>query len=53
MFERLNHIMKASRGEKYGGGPFGGVQLIVTGDVSFDLRPHHKTDFNSSVNWRL
>jgi len=34
MFERLNHIMKASIGEKLGGGPFGGVQVIVTGDVS-------------------
>lgn len=33
-FERLNMIMKASRGEKYGGGAFGGMQLIVTGDVS-------------------
>lgn len=36
-FERLNHVMKASRGEKYGGGPFGGVQIIVTGDVGL---PH-------------
>jgi hypothetical protein len=34
LFERLNYIMKASRGEKYGGGPFGGVQIVVTGDVS-------------------
>lgn len=34
MFERLNHIMKASIGEKYGGGAFGGIQVIVTGDVS-------------------
>ncbi len=33
-FERLNMILKASRGEKYGGGAFGGMQLIVTGDVS-------------------
>jgi ATP-dependent DNA helicase PIF1 len=33
-FERLNRILKASRGEKYGGGAFGGVQLVVTGDVS-------------------
>jgi ATP-dependent DNA helicase PIF1 len=33
-FERLNMVIKASRGEKYGGGPFGGMQLIVTGDVS-------------------
>lgn len=33
-FERLNMVIKASRGEKYGGGPFGGIQLIVTGDVS-------------------
>ena len=34
LFERLNRIMKESRGEKYGGGPFGGVQIVVTGDVS-------------------
>ena len=34
MFERLNMILKASRGQKYGGGAFGGVQLVVTGDVS-------------------
>lgn len=34
MFERLNEIMKASLGEERGGGPFGGVQIIVTGDVS-------------------
>jgi ATP-dependent DNA helicase PIF1 len=33
-FERLNEIMKASRGEKFGGGPFGGAQVVVTGDVS-------------------
>jgi ATP-dependent DNA helicase PIF1 len=34
LFERLNYIMKASIGEGKGGGPFGGVQIIVTGDVS-------------------
>lgn len=34
-FERLNMIMKASRGAKYGEGAFGGVQLVVTGDVSY------------------
>jgi hypothetical protein len=34
LFERLNYIMKASIGEKNGGGAFGGVQIIVTGDVS-------------------
>jgi ATP-dependent DNA helicase PIF1 len=34
LFERLNHVMKASRGEKYGGGAFGGTQVVVTGDVS-------------------
>ena len=39
-FERLNMILKASRGEKYGGGAFGGVQMIVTGDV----RPPAQTD---------
>lgn len=34
-FERLNEIMKASLGNKNrGGGPFGGVQIVVTGDVS-------------------
>jgi hypothetical protein len=38
LFERLNHVMKASRGERYGGGPFGGVQIIVTGDVSRNNR---------------
>lgn len=35
MFERLNCIMKSSIGEKRGGGAFGGVQVIVTGDVSW------------------
>jgi len=34
VFERLNAIMKYSIGEKRGGGAFGGVQVIVTGDVS-------------------
>lgn len=34
MFERLNEVMKASIGEARGGGPFGGVQIVVTGDVS-------------------
>jgi hypothetical protein len=39
LFERLNYIMKASIGEGKGGGPFGGVQIIVTGDVSiYDRR---------------
>jgi ATP-dependent DNA helicase PIF1 len=33
LFERLNEIMKFSRGETHGGGPFGGCQLVVTGDV--------------------
>lgn len=37
VLERLNHIMKEARGEKYGGGPFGGVQLAVTGDVSIQV----------------
>lgn len=39
-FERLNMVIKASRGEKYGGGPFGGMQLIVTGDVSSKSYSH-------------
>jgi hypothetical protein len=34
LFERLNQIMRASIGEKYGGGAFGGIQIVVTGDVS-------------------
>jgi hypothetical protein len=38
LFERLNHIMKASIGEKHGGGAFGGIQVIVTGDVSLHSR---------------
>jgi len=38
MFERLNHIMNASIGEKRNGKAFGGVQVIVTGDVSLFVR---------------
>jgi ATP-dependent DNA helicase PIF1 len=38
LFERLNYIMKASIGERKGGGAFGGVQVIVTGDVSLHGR---------------
>jgi hypothetical protein len=34
LFERLSEIMKASRGEKGHGRPFGDVQIVVTGDVS-------------------
>lgn len=37
-FERLNAILKHSRGEKHNGGAFGGIQLIVTGDVSVPKR---------------
>ncbi|KAJ4992662.1 ATP-dependent DNA helicase PIF1 [Stagonosporopsis vannaccii] len=37
-FERLNVILKHSRGEKHGGGAFGGIQLIVTGDF-YQLAP--------------
>jgi ATP-dependent DNA helicase PIF1 len=37
-FERLNEVMKAGIGEKYGGGPFGGIQVVVTGDVSHSLK---------------
>jgi ATP-dependent DNA helicase PIF1 len=37
-FERLNEVMKAGIGEKYGGGPFGGIQVVVTGDVSRSLK---------------
>jgi hypothetical protein len=35
VFERLNRIMQESIGAKYGGGPFGGIQVVVTGDVSY------------------
>lgn len=53
-FERLNMVIKASRGEKYGGGPFGGMQLIVTGDVSPILHNYTFTiDEDSSTNCRL
>ncbi|KAJ8118005.1 hypothetical protein OPT61_g936 [Boeremia exigua] len=34
LFERLNMVLKASRGEKYGGGAFGGIQMVVTGDLA-------------------
>jgi hypothetical protein len=36
-FERLNEVMKASRAGK-ATGPFGGVQVVVTGDVSHSTR---------------
>ncbi len=35
MFERLSEVMSAALGNKHGGGPFGGVQIVVTGDVSY------------------
>lgn len=51
MFERLNMIMKASRGEKYGGGAFGGVQVIATGDVSAqNISSSTRSDRHSSTN---
>ena len=43
-FERLNMVIKAARGEKYGGGPFGGMQVIVTGDVSPTSQPQLADD---------
>jgi ATP-dependent DNA helicase PIF1 len=36
-FERLSEVMKASRAGK-ATGPFGGVQVVVTGDVSHSTR---------------
>lgn len=54
LFERLNEIMKASRGEKFGGGPFGGCQIIVTGDVRLlQPYPHCLANHTSSANCRL
>lgn len=37
LFERLNEIMKAAMGAMGGGHPFGGKQVVVTGDVGFLL----------------
>ncbi|CAO2657621.1 Nn.00g037470.m01.CDS01 [Neocucurbitaria sp. VM-36] len=52
LFERLNHIMKASRGEKFGGGPFGGVQIIVTGDFC-QLSPVKPFQYCIGCGWQL
>jgi len=52
LFERLNHIMKASIGEKRGGGPFGGVQVIVTGDFC-QLSPVRPFQYCIGCGWEL
>lgn len=52
LFERLNHIMKASIGEKHGGGPFGGVQVIVTGDFC-QLSPVRPFQYCIGCGWEL
>jgi hypothetical protein len=52
LFERLNHAMKASRGERYGGGPFGGVQVIVTGDFC-QLSPVRPFQYCIGCGWEL
>jgi ATP-dependent DNA helicase PIF1 len=52
LFERLNHIMKASIGEKRGGGPFGGVQVIVTGDFC-QLAPVRPFQYCIGCGWEL
>jgi ATP-dependent DNA helicase PIF1 len=52
LFERLNHIMKASIGEKRGGGPFGGVQVIVTGDFC-QLSPVRPFQHCIGCGWEL
>ena len=54
MFERLNIILKHSRGQKYGGGAFGGMQLVVTGDVSSVMsRSIIMANQHSSINLPL
>jgi hypothetical protein len=54
MFERLNMILKHSRGQKYGGGAFGGMQLVVTGDVSsVTFRSIIMANQHSSINLPL
>jgi len=41
-FERLNEVMKYSRSAKRNGErPFGGVQVVVTGDVSRTMETCH------------
>jgi hypothetical protein len=52
LFERLNHVMKASRGERYGGGPFGGVQVVVTGDFC-QLSPVKPFQYCIGCGWEL
>jgi ATP-dependent DNA helicase PIF1 len=52
LFERLNHIMKASIGEKHGGGPFGGIQVIVTGDFC-QLSPVRPFQYCIGCGWEL
>jgi energy-coupling factor transporter ATP-binding protein EcfA2 len=52
LFERLNYVMKASRGERYGGGPFGGVQVIVTGDFC-QLSPVKPFQYCIGCGWEF
>jgi len=54
-FELLNEVMKASRsGKPNGSKPFGGVQIVVTGDVSHPQALFHwYADQFSSVNLHL
>lgn len=52
-FERLNEIMKASLGNKNrGGGPFGGVQIVVTGDFC-QLSPVKPFLYCIGCGWEL
>ncbi|OAL56882.1 hypothetical protein IQ07DRAFT_21798 [Pyrenochaeta sp. DS3sAY3a] len=51
-FERLSEIMKASLGLKNGGGPFGGVQIIVTGDFC-QLSPVKPFRYCIGCGWEL
>lgn len=51
-FVRLKEVMKEARNSQ---APFGGVQLVVTGDVSSASSAHLQIQqliHNSSANWR-